>query len=264
MKWISLCVPLLAITVCSVAVAEPKASRIGSEVDAPKISLVGFFGFRAGGGYGYGGDVAGPSCGVEPSCGAAPACGAEASCGYGGAGGNPWDGYCQDRHRHFGLFNHHRRGCCLPDVSCGCAAAAPSCGVEPGCAAAPACGADVADCGCGHRHHFGHGHRLCGHGGCFGGKGCGCGSCGYAHCRPFRFWANGWCGQVVDGWNAGNPPDCYGGQIGQPIEAGKMPAALPPEPMPMDEPMDAPPPPKSTRRLQWPGMSKLPIGAGIR
>src|SRR5262245_52889361 len=51
--------------------------------------------------------------------------------------------------------------------SCGCDAAAPSCGAEPSCGAGPSCGGDYwgGYCGGGHRHHchlFHRHHRGCG------------------------------------------------------------------------------------------------------
>jgi len=245
MKRIVLCVPWIAIAVCSVSFAEPRVNRIGTTIEEkPAISLVGYFFASRGGGYGpaCGCDVAAPSCGIEASCAAEPSC---------GCGGDAWGGYCAPRCRkHFGLFHRHRGCCGVPDVTCGCeatCAATPSCGYEATCAAAPACGCDVApDCGCGHRHWF---HRCGNWGGCNYGCGHRCGR----HCGKIRFWANGWCGEVLDGCCTGNPPAC-----GADVMPGK---ALPPEPMPMDEP---PPPQKSTRLPLLPGLSKLPIGAGLR
>lgn len=245
MKRIFFCLPLLAIAVCTVATAEPRVSAVRTaslavveNTQAP-VSLVGFFHAHRGG-YGYG-----PSCGFEPSCGLEATCAAEPSCG---CGDDLWGGYCAPRHRHHrGLFHHHRRHNCGYAVDCGCEVAGPSCGADIG----PACGVDAGPaCGCrvGHcrRHHFG--HRLCG-------CGWGCNACGNPHCGPVRFWANGWCGQIVDGWNAGNPPPCVGDAVAHPIEPEMAPGkALPPEPTPMQdigpEPAleAAPAPAKSTRR----------------
>jgi hypothetical protein len=237
--------PVLAMAICSVAVAEPRGGlfrnaslSVADETAAP-VSLVGFF-YRGGGGYG-------PSCGCDM---AAPSCGIDAGCA-GSCGGDYWGGYCGDsgcRHHHLGgLFHHHRRGCCNMDVSCGCGAAAPSCGIEPSCGAAPSCGCDMAPaCGCGRHSHFGH-HLMCG-GGC--GYGCGCRCVGHRH----RFWANGWCGQIGDGYCGGSPVDCSGGGMGAPGKVAPMPEVAPP--MPMDDV-----PAKSTRRpLLSPRFSARPIG----
>jgi len=249
MKRMVLCTACLAIALCSVAMAEPRAGlfrnaalTIADEAPVP-VSLVGFH-FRGGGGYGYGSgcgcDTAAPSCGLEPSCGAGPSC-----------GGDYWGGYCGSAGRHHcHLFQHHRRCGSFCDTSCGCGAAAPSCGAEPSCAAAPSCGCDAGPaCGCGRHSHFGH-HLMCGHcGGGFGGcsYGCGCRCIGHAH----RFWANGWCGQMGDGYCGGHPVDCSGGGMGAPSKAMPMPEAAP-------EPMEAA---KSTRR---PLFSPRPIGLGLQ
>jgi hypothetical protein len=242
------CLPVLAIAVCQVATAEPRgglfrnASLPVAEESAPPVSLVGFF-YRGGGGYGpsCGCDVAAPSCGMEPSCGAGPSC-----------GGDYWGGYCASRGRHFHLGHlfHHHRGCNM-DASCGCDVAAPSCGIEPNCGAAPSCGCDAAPaCGCGRRSHFGH-HLMCG-GGC-GGCNYGCRCVGHRH----RFWANGWCGQMADGYCGGNPVDCSGGAMGVPAKMAPMPEVAP---VPMDDV-----PAKSTRRpLLSPRFSARPIGAGLQ
>lgn len=225
------CLPLFALTICTIASAEPRAGLfrtaslpVVEETSAP-ISLVGFFhGYRGVGGYGpsCGCDLAAPSCGIEPSCGADPSCGFDACAP-------------RCRHRHFGhIFHRHGRGCNVIDSSCGCDAA-PDCG----CDAAHACG--------GGRHcHFG--HRLCGH--C--GHGCGCRCVGHPH----RFWANGWCGQTVDGYHGGNPVDCSGGPV-------DMKSAPVPEASPEEAPMDVPA--KSTRRLPLsPRFSAKPIGSGLQ
>jgi hypothetical protein len=239
------CIPVLAIAVCQVAVAEPRAGLFRNaslpiaEESAAPVSLVGFF-YRGGGGYApsCGCDAAAPSCGAEPGCGAGPSC-----------GGDYWGGYCAEggRHFHLGHLFHRHRGCCNKDVSCGCDAAAPSCGAEPSCAAAPSCGCDAAPaCGCGRRSHFGH-HLMCGHG---------CGGCNGCRCvgHPHRFWANGWCGQMVDGYCGGNPVDCSGGAPGK---MAPMPEVAP---VPMDDV-----PAKSTRRpMLSPRFSAKPIGAGLQ
>jgi hypothetical protein len=239
-------VPMLAIAVCSVAIAEPRgglfrnASLSTADESAAPVALVGFF-YRGGGGYG-------PSCGCDM---AAPSCGAEASCDS-GCGGDYWGGYCGGhRHHHFGLFHRHR-GCCNMDVSCGCDTAAPSCGAEPSCGAAPSCGCDAAPaCGCGRRCHFGH-HLMCG-GGC-GGCNYGCRCIGHKH----RHWASGWCGQMSDGFCGGNPVDCSGGAMEVPGKAAPMPEVAPP--LPMDDV-----PAKSTRRPVFsPRFSARPIGAGLQ
>src|SRR6187455_174429 len=102
------CIPVLAIAVCQVTAAEPRAglfrnaSLLIAEESAVPVSLVGFF-YRGGG------------------------------------------GYCAEGHRHFHLGHlfHRHRGCCNMDVSCGCDTAAPSCGAEPSCGAAPSCGCDA-------------------------------------------------------------------------------------------------------------------------
>lgn len=239
-------VPVLAIAVCSVAIAEPRgglfrnASLSTAEESAAPVSLVGFF-YRGGGGYG-------PSCGCDV---AAPSCGVEAGCDS-GCGGDYWGGYCGGhRHHHFGLFHRHR-GCCNMDVSCGCDTAAPSCGAEPSCGAAPSCGCDaVPACGCGRHSHFGH-HLMC-RGGC-GGCNYGCRCIGHKH----RHWASGWCGQMSDGFCGGNPVDCSGGAMDAPGKAVPMPEVAPP--LPMDDV-----PAKSTRRpLLSPRFSARPIGAGLQ
>jgi len=253
------CFPVLAIAICSVAMAEPRAGlfRTASlpvtEEASPPVSLVGFF-YRGGGGYGPScGCDAAPTCGADPSCGAAPSCGCDA-----------WSGSCAPRCRHhcFGnLFHHHGRCGSMCDTSCGCAA--PTCGAEPTCGAAPSCGCDgAASCGCGRHCHFGH-HLFCGHGcnscgsgGCGNGGcsyGCGCRCTGHAH----RFWACGWCGQTCDGYSGGNPVDCSGGGMA-PSKVAPMPEAAP-EPMPMDTPA------KSTRRpMLSPRFTAKPIGAGLQ
>jgi len=250
------CIPVLAIAVCSTALAEQRAGlfRTASlpvaEESAVPVSLVGFF-YRGGGGASpsCGCDMAAPTCGAEPSCGAAPSCGCDA-----------WAGSCAPRCRHFHLghiFHHHGRCCGMPDTSCGCAAA-PTCGAEPSCGAAPSCGCDSAPaCGCGRHCHFGH-HLFCGHGGGCGGcggcsYGCGCRCVHHAH----RFWANGWCGQTCDGACGGNPVDCSGGNMSVPSKAAPEPAAEPP--MPMDTSA------RSTRGLGFsPRFSARPIGAGVQ
>jgi len=242
-------VPVLAIAVCSVAIAEPRGGLVRNaslpiaEESAVPVSLVGFF-YRGGGGGGYG-----PSCGCDT---AAPSCGVDAGCNS-GCGGNYWGGYCgAQRRHHCGLFHHHRGGCCNMDVTCGMAA--PSCGIEPSCGAAPSCGCDSAPaCGCGRRSHFGH-HLMCGGGGGCGGCNYGCRCVGHRH----RFWANGWCGQIGDGYCGGNPVDCSGGAMGAPGKMAPMPEVAPP--LPMDDV-----PAKSTRRpVLSPRFSARPIGIGLQ
>jgi len=247
MKRIVFCTPWLAIAICSVAFAEPRAGffRTASmpvvEESPVSVSPVGFF-YGMGAGPSCGCNAA-PSCGIEPSCGAAPSCGCDWA----------WGGSCAPRCRHFHLGHlfHHHHGCNMCDTSCGCAA--PTCGAEPTCAAAPSCGCDAAPaCGCGRHCHYGH-HLFCGHGGCGGcSYGCGCRCVGHAH----RFWANGWCGQMCDGACGGNPVDCSGGGS---MKAAPTPEMAPePAPMPME-------PTKSTRRpMISPLFTARPIGAGLQ
>jgi hypothetical protein len=258
---------------CTAASAEPRAPRVLPTVAADQatnseVSLVGYF-FRGGGPLGYGPGVGfDPTCGLEAGCAAAgPACGLEPSCAIDpscGCGGDLWDGYCAPR-RH-GLFHHHRGGLGHRGLF----------GHHAHHGHHGGCGVDmVADCGCNggggfaghhghHRHHVG--HRLCGFG---------CGHCGNPHCGPIRFWANGWCGQVVDGWTAGNPPTCFGGDVGLPAGPGMMPdkgglmpdkgfPALPPAPEPMAEPIEEAPARSTLRPGISPRFSTRPIGIGAQ
>lgn len=254
MKKLLWIVPLLALMVCSIASAEPRAmfARTSAEPAAMemidyRISPVGFH---------HRGGAMEPSCGLEPSCGAVePSCGAvEPSCGCGGEG---WTDYCAPKcrkHHLGGLFRHCKRSCGYAAPSCGCDVA-PSCGCE---VAAPSCGCDSAPAcsSCGHHHHGLFGHRG------------GCGSCGYGCgpvCGKFRHWSNGWCGQMIDGYATGNPPACAGDMPIDVNDAGKSMPAPAPEPMvePAGEP--APAPGKSTRRpVMGPRFTSKPIGIGLQ
>ena len=74
--------------------------------------------------------------------------------------------------------------------------------------------------------------------------------------KPHRHWANGWCGQTVDGYYGGNPVDCSGagGVMDAPAKAPPMPEAAP-----------EPEPARSTYRpLISPRFTARPIGLGVQ
>jgi len=78
--------------------------------------------------------------------------------------------------------------------------------------------------------------------------------------KPHRHWANGWCGQTVDGYYGGNPVDCSGGNMGVPGKAVPMPDAAP-----MPEVAPEPEPARSTfRPMLSPRFGARPIGAGLK
>ena len=71
-----------------------------------------------------------------------------------------------------------------------------------------------------------------------------------------RYWANGWCGQMGDGYYSGNTVDCSGGAMEMPSKAA---------PMPMPEAAPEPEPAKSTYRpLISPRFTTRPIGLGVK
>jgi len=72
--------------------------------------------------------------------------------------------------------------------------------------------------------------------------------------KPFRHWANGWCGQTVDGYCGGNPVDCSNGAMEMPSKVAPMPEVAP-----------EPEPAKSTYRpLISPRFTTRPIGLGVQ
>jgi len=91
------------------------------------------------------------------------------------------------------------------------------------------------------------------------GGGCGCNYGCRCHQKPHRHWANGWCGQTVDGYYGGNPVDCSGGAM-------DMPSKGPPMPAPLPEVAPEPEPAKSTffRPMISPRFTAKPIGLGVK
>ena len=194
-----------------------------------------------------------------------PSCGAEAGCAMGGncgAGGECcehvpncldgiWDNYCGSK-----------RGCRLRP--CGsaflkrgcrsaCSTSCDTCEPLSDCHACASCGSS-GGCGCaGQRWGF---------------QGCApcCKPCYRPHCGPIRCWANGWCGETVDGFTSGHPvcapaapcSSCGNGSAGfqhqETYQHQAPPAANPgPPAAPADapQPTPAPAPEKAARRMMF-------------
>jgi hypothetical protein len=193
----------------------------------------------------------GGGCGTSPSC-----CEHEHTCH-----DHLWDDYCSSRRTcrpHAMAILHRHRGC-YPCVTSSCAT---GCGGDMAAGGCSSCGGGCeSGCATGCANHTNHGCDAC-HAydtvglGCdtccrgqrWGFRGClnCCQPCYKPHCKPIRCWANGWCGELVDGYSTGHPvcptpqAPCHDCQLGTPVEgASPMPtpeaAPAPGEPLPMPE-----------------------------
>jgi hypothetical protein len=154
-----------------------------------------------------------------------------------------WNDYCSQprcRLSRCGISRLHR-------CSTGCASECNSCETNHSCGGCDSCGS-TNGCGCsGNRWPF---------------QGCApcCRPCYRPHCKPIRCWANGWCGETLDGYSTGNPPcppaascNCQGGapMIHAPSEGDMVPSVQPTPAAPPMTPAEAVPTPAKAARNQW-------------
>jgi hypothetical protein len=175
----------------------------------------------------------------------APSCGADS----GGCMESPgcwdgiWDDYCCQKRCKLRTCGSSflKRSRCNSGCSTGCNSCDSGCSTCSECAHGCNGGCDSCDsfysenslhCGCGGSRWGFQGCQAC------------CRPCYKPQCKPIRCWANGWCGEMLDGYSTGHPPCAHGNSGGDvhysaphdaapmPAESNPVPADMPPMPMP--------------------------------